>query len=119
VDRFCESKTHSTPVEVKEKEEEPVQQIIHISNLPSKEDQPNCKACDEQFEQFYDEKSEDWMSKDVVDIGGIYYHEKCSKDILNTNGHNHISLNIPLRRTSSEFSDNENPKKKLIDNINT
>jgi len=119
------------PVEIKEQVEEEIPKTnqIQVKNLPAREDQPNCKACNEIFDQFYDDKKDDWMCRDVVDYDGSYYHQKCAQDVINnltnipmtyvSNNFNNISQlgnhllsSIPLKRSATEMIDDPNPLKK-------
>lgn len=115
----CESKTNINPVEIKEKDEKV--EIVQIVNLPYNEEQHNCKSCDEEFEYFFDEKREEWMCEDVVEIAGVYYHKRCSTDFLtnpskyiNGESNGHLTTNNDsLKRKSGELPDDLNPHKKL------
>jgi len=49
-----------------------------VPSVRADESQPNCVACNEKFELFWDADKEDWMYKNaVVASDGFIYHTQC------------------------------------------
>eukprot|EP01130_Rhizamoeba_saxonica_P006381 TRINITY_DN2546_c0_g1_i3.p1 TRINITY_DN2546_c0_g1~~TRINITY_DN2546_c0_g1_i3.p1 ORF type:complete len:495 (+),score=129.07 TRINITY_DN2546_c0_g1_i3:208-1692(+) len=72
----CTSQTNTGSDSEKEndmEEDEAEKEILVVA----RESQPNCDACDEVFEVFYDENAEEWLCKDASELDNRLYHEKC------------------------------------------
>jgi len=61
----------SNQSEKEEKEQE------KIPCVPAEEDNKICAICNEEFEQFWDNDSEEWMFKGVIKVGSALYHSNC------------------------------------------
>ena len=40
-----------------------------------------CEMCGEQFENFFDEDSEEWRLRDAIRVGNKTYHPACYEDV--------------------------------------
>jgi hypothetical protein len=51
--------------------------------VPADEDQPNCVACGEPFEQYWDAELDEWMYKNaVLASDGFIYHTQCHNGVF-------------------------------------
>eukprot|EP01102_Stenamoeba_stenopodia_P020366 TRINITY_DN788_c0_g5_i1.p1 TRINITY_DN788_c0_g5~~TRINITY_DN788_c0_g5_i1.p1 ORF type:complete len:694 (-),score=137.34 TRINITY_DN788_c0_g5_i1:31-2112(-) len=68
---FFPSQNENNQGEKEEKEQD------DVPCVPAEEDNKSCAICNEQFEQFWDNESEEWMFKGAIKVGSLLYHSNC------------------------------------------